>query len=190
MKMFFALAILFVSFNASADYFKAGLGYGVGGEAEVEVGPITSKGDFDSTFMTPLILAYGFEMMGDVYGEIEFGYRKNEYEDPTNLSEPTALTGAFNVVGNAPLGSVTLTGGAGFTFGSYDLDANNYDAGTAFGVQLFGGLDFPINESVTLGGEFRYMTTVTQFDAGTVAGNKVEGTYSNTSVLFNVKFGM
>jgi hypothetical protein len=190
MKLFMVVMMSLASLNASADYFKAGLGYSVGGEAEVEVGPITSTGDFDNTFMSPLVLAYGFEMMGDVFGEIEFAYRNNEYDDSTNNSKPTVLTGAFNFVGAAPLGAITLTGGAGFTFGSYDFDANGYDAGTALGVQLFGGLDFPLNETISIGGEFRYMTTVTKIDAGSVAGNDVEGSYNNASVLFNVKFGM
>ena len=135
--------------------------------------------------MSPLLLAYGFEMMGDVHGEIELAYRANEYDDSTVGNKPTFLTGAFNIVGNAPLSSVTLTGGAGVFFGQFDSDAN-YNTGSAFGLQIFGGLDFPINESVTLGGELRYMTTVTKIGLD----NDWDGSYNNTSVLFNVKFGM
>lgn len=184
MKLVVAIAMMFVSFNASADYFKAGLGYAVGGKVKAS-GAGSGEADLDTGVPSPLLLAYGFEMMGDVHGELEFSYRSNEYDVPGATAEPTFINGAFNVVGNAPMGGVTLTGGAGFTFGSFDPD-NATDAGTALGVQLFGGVDFPINETVSLGGEFRYLTTITKIDAG----SGIDYSYDNASVLFNIKFGM
>jgi opacity protein-like surface antigen len=185
MKFSMLMATMLMSVSASADYFKAGVGYSVGGEIEVEGPTSTATEDLDGAFLAPLILAYGFEVMGDVHGELEFAYRTTGYDNDVE-GDPTAMTAGFNLVGNAPMGFATLTGGAGFTFGSYDIDTTGADSGTAFGVQLFGGLDFPINEAVTIGGEFRYMTTLTKFDVA----DGFEGSYNNTSLLFNVKFGM
>lgn len=185
MKFLMIAMMMFISFQASANYFKGGLGFNVGGEVEYDLpASSTIKGDFDNTFMSPLLLAYGFDMMGDVYGEIEVAYRQHEY-DPSGTAEPTFLTGAFNVVGNAPVGDLTLTGGAGAFFGNFDTDANA-GSGTGFGLQLFGGVDFALNEDVTLGGELRYMTTVS--DIG-LDGN-IDASYSSTAILFNAKFGM
>jgi opacity protein-like surface antigen len=188
MKAILVIAMSLVSFSASANYFKAGLGFNVGGEVEYTDPTGTSKGDWDNTFMTPLLLAYGFDMMGDVYGEVELGYRKHEIKDiggATVINEPTFLTGAFNIVGNAPMGAVTLTGGAGAFFGQYDSDSA-LDSGTGFGLQVFGGVDFAVNEAMTIGGELRYMTTVS--DIGLEFDN--DASYSSTSVLINAKFGM
>lgn len=188
MRLGVLLATLLVSFSASANYFKAGLGYAVGGDVKME-GPNVLNGsdkeDIDGSFMSPLMFAYGFEMIGDVHGEVELAYRKNDLDGGSTLN-PTALTAAFNVVGNAPMGALSLTGGAGVTFGSYDLDLDPFDAGTAFGLQIFGGVDFPINETVSLGGELRYMTTVTDADIGF----ETDYSYNNTSLMFNAKFGM
>lgn len=185
MKAILVIALSIVSFSASADYFKAGLGYNVGGEVEYTDPTGSSKEDLGGTFMAPLILAYGFEMMGDVHGEIELAYRAHEYDDSTIINEPTFLTGAFNIVGNAPMGGITLTGGAGAFFGQFDSDSV-LDSGTGFGLQIFGGVDFAVNEAMTLGAEVRYMTTVA--DIG--LENDVDGSYSSTAVLFNAKFGM
>ena len=187
MKAIFVIALSLGSFSASADYFKAGIGYSLGGKVKLDnngAGP--SSIDLDNNFISPLLLAYGFEMMGDVHGEVEVAYSKNDYDVTGATNEPTVLTGAFNIVGNAPLGAVTLTGGAGVTFGSYDSDLAGADAGTAFGLQLFGGMDFPVSEAMKIGAEFRYMTTVTKFDLG----SDVDGSYNNTSLIINAKFGM
>ncbi len=187
MKLGILLAALLVSFSASADYFKAGLGYGIGGKEKFTDDTSSSTLQLDNALMTPLVLAYGFEIMGDVHGEVELAYRKTEYdENGVANAEPSALTAGFNVVGNAPMGVVTLTGGAGLLFGSFDSDIVGDDAGTAFGLQLFGGVDFPINETVTLGGELRYMTTVTKADVG----SGTDMSYNNTSLIFTAKFGM
>ncbi len=186
MKFLMIAMMMFTSFQASANYFKAGLGFNVGGEVETEIPALgTTKSDLDNTFMSPLLLAYGFDMMGDVYGEIEVGYRQHEY-DPSSTEEPTLLTGAFNVVGNAPMGGVILTGGAGAFFGSFDSEDTTAGTGTGFGLQIFGGVDFALNEDVKLGGELRYMTTVS--DIG--LDNNIDASYSSTSAIFNVKFGM
>ncbi len=189
MKAILLIAMSLVSFSASANYFKAGLGFNVGGEVEYSAPAGSTTGDWDSTFMTPLLLAYGFDMMGDVYGEVELGYRKHEIKDIggfTVINEPTFLTAAFNIVGNAPMGAVTLTGGAGAFFGQYDPDDTTSDAGTGFGLQLFGGVDFAVNEAMTIGGELRYMTTVS--DIG--LDNSVDAEYTSTAVMINAKFGM
>lgn len=185
MKLTMFAAIFLIGLNASADYFKAGLGFGVGGKVKAENSTNSQSVDLENGFSSPLLLAYGFEMIGDTHGEIEFSYRKNEYDATGATAEPSFINGAFNVVGNAPMGGITLTGGAGITFGNFDPDSAS-DAGTAFGMQFFGGLDFPINEAITLGGEVRYMTTITKIDLG----NNVEADYNNTSVLLNLKFGM
>ncbi len=187
MKAILVIAMSLVSFSASADYFKAGVGYSLGGEVKLDnngAGP--SSIDLDSNFVSPLLLAYGFEVMGDVHGEVEVAYSKNDYDVTGAANEPTVLTGAFNIVGNAPLGAVTLTGGAGLTYGSYDTDLAGADAATAFGLQVFGGLDLPVSEAMTVGAEFRYMTTVTKFDIG----SNVDASYNNTSLMINAKFGM
>jgi opacity protein-like surface antigen len=186
MKLVMVIAMSLMSFSASADYFKAGLGFNIGGEVKDETpGSTTGSSDLDNTFMTPLLLAYGFEMMGDVHGEVELAYRQHEYDLTGATSEPTFLTGAFNIVGNAPMGGVTLTGGAGAFFGQFDADSSS-GSGTGFGLQLFGGADFAINEAVTLGGEFRYMTTVA--DIG--LDNNADVSYNSMALMFNVKFGM
>ncbi len=185
MKAILVIAMSLVSFSASADYFKAGLGFNVGGEVEFENTGGSATGDLDSTFMAPLLVAYGFEVMGDVHGEVELAYRTHEYDTAGSTAEPSFLTGAFNIVGNAPMGGVTLTGGAGAFFGQFDSDSL-FDSGTGFGLQLFGGVDFAINESMTIGGEVRYMTTVT--DIGLELDT--DATYTSTAVMINAKFGM
>lgn len=199
MKIFLSFVIIFCALNASADYFKAGLGYSVGGTFEVESPAFTqNEDDLKNMFLSPILVAYGFEIAGDVHGEVELAYSQSEFDINSGGNEkPTVLTVGMNLVGNAPLGSVILTGGAGITYGNYDSDASvsvgpttyDIDSGSAFGLQLFGGLDFPISESVSLGAEFRYMTTVTKIDLEPRSSD-VEGTFQNTSVLFNVKFGM
>ncbi len=186
MKVLLLIAMSLVSLNASADYFKAGLGMNVGGEVKETSPTGSSKTDLDSTFMAPLLLAYGFEMMGDVHGEIEVAYRQHEFDDSTAIAEPSFLTAAFNVVGNVPMGGVTLTGGAGAFFGQYDSDVSPLGEGTGFGLQLFGGVDFSLGNDVTLGGEFRYMTTVS--DISLDLNRDVE--YNSMAVMFNAKFGM
>ncbi len=188
MKAILVIALSIVSFSASADYFKAGVGYNFGGDVQYTGTTGSITGDLDSTFMAPLLLAYGFEMMGDVHGEIEVAYRQHEFKDIAGLTvinEPTFLTGAFNIVGNAPLGAVTLTGGAGAFFGQYDPDDTS-DSGTGFGLQIFAGLDLPVSEAMTLGAELRYMTTVS--DIG--LDNDVDAEYKSTSLIINAKFGM
>lgn len=187
MKLFTIIAMVLISLNASADYFKGGLGYTIGGDAKLESSVADAEDDLDKTFGSPIVLAYGFEMMGEVHGEVELSYRKNDGEtDPSE--DVTVLAGAFNVVGNAPMGAITLTGGAGITFGTYDV--SSFDKkGTAFGLQFFGGADFPINETISVGGEIRYMTTITDFETE-VLGVEFDGSYKNTALLFNVKFGM
>ncbi|MBY0385389.1 porin family protein [bacterium] len=184
MKFLTMIAMVLISFNASADYFKGGLGYNMGGEVKFDSTGSSAKSDLDNTFMSPLLLAYGFEMMGDVHGEIELAYRQHKY-DPSVSAEPTFLTVGYNVVGNVPMGGVTLTGGAGAFYGQFDSDSI-LGKGTGFGLQLFGGLDFVLNETVTLGGEFRYMTTVA--DIG--LDNNVDASYNSMALMFNVKFGM
>lgn len=185
MKAILMIAMSLVSFSASANYFKAGLGFNVGGEVEFENSTGSVTGDLDSTFMAPLLVAYGFEVMGDVHGEVELAYRKHEYDTAGATAEPTFLTGAFNIVGNAPMGGITLTGGAGAFFGQFDSDSA-LDSGSGFGLQLFGGVDFAVNEAMTVGGEVRYMTTVS--DIG-LDGN-TDASYSSTAVMINAKFGM
>ncbi len=184
MKLVLVIAMSLATFSASANYFKAGLGMNIGGEVEVQ-SPGTGNFDLDNTFATPILLAYGFDVMGDVYGEVELAYRAHEYDVTGATAEPTFLTGAFNIVGTAPMGGVILTGGAGAFFGQFDADSTSGE-GTGFGLQLFGGLDFPINETVMLGGEFRYMTTVS--DIG--LDNNVDVSYNSMAVMFNAKFGM
>lgn len=185
MKTILSLAMLIFSFNASADYFKLGLGYNMGGEVKAKDSSGSATYDLDNTFMAPLLLAYGFEMVGDVHGELELSYRKHKYDNSQSTAEPSFLTGAFNVVGNIPTGAVILTGGAGAFFGSFNSDsvAGN---GTGFGLQIFGGVDFPVNEELTLGGEFRYMTTVA--DIG--LDKSVDASYNSMALMFTAKFGM
>ena len=188
MKAILVIAMSLVSFSASANYFKAGLGFNVGGEVQYSDPTGSLTADLDNTFMAPLLVAYGFEVMGDVHGEVELAYRKHEFKDiggAAVVNEPTFLTGAFNIVGNAPVGAVTLTGGAGAFFGQYDPDSTS-DSGTGFGLQIFAGLDLPINEAMTIGGELRYMTTVS--DIG--LDNNIDAEYSNTAIIINAKFGM
>jgi len=186
MKAILVIAMSLASFSASADYFKAGLGYNIGGEVQESSSTGSTSTDLDATFMAPLLLAYGFEMMGDVHGEIELAYRQHEYDNATVIAEPTFLTGAFNVVGNVPMGGFTLTGGAGAFFGQFDSDVATLGEGTGFGLQLFGGIDFLLGNDVTLGGEFRYMTTVS--DISLDLNRDVE--YNSMAVIFNAKFGM
>lgn len=187
MKFFMIALMVFTSFQASADYFKGGIGYNVGGKVSGDHPTLSIPDeDLDSTFLAPLLLAYGFEMVGDVHGEVEIAYRKHEYKDDTATAEPTFLTGAFNIVGYAPAGGVILTGGAGAFFGNFDSDNSALGKGTGLGLQVFGGFDFQVNEGLKLGGELRYMTTVT--DIG--LDNDVDASYDSMSVLFNAKFEM
>lgn len=185
MKTILCIVMSLVSLSASADYFKAGLGYNVGGDVQYSDATGSSTFDLDNTLVSPLLFAFGFEMMGDVHGEIELAYRQHEL-DSTATQEPSFLSGAFNIVGNAPMGVVTLTGGAGVFFGKWDADTTVPSSGTGFGLQLFGGLDFLLNDTVSLGTEFRYMTTVA--DIG--LSNNVDAEYNNMAVMFNAKFGM
>jgi len=188
-KLLVSAAILLFSFGASANYFKGGLGYSLGGEYE-EANNVTSGDvDLDNTFMNPLVLAYGFEIMGDVSGEIELGYSALE-TDNNPSAEAKFISGAFNVVGAVPVGPVSLTGGAGAFFGQLDVDLAGYDTATGFGLQAFAGVDFNVTDAFSIGGEFRYRTSLSKFDVADTANGDLEAEFTNTSLLAVVKFGM
>jgi opacity protein-like surface antigen len=177
------LSGLLFSVSSYANYFKGAIGYSLGGNTKFSGDSVTSETDkHDTQFLFPMLVAYGFEMTNEVYGEVEVAYRSTEY-DVSNSIKPKALTAAFNVVGNVPLDAVNLTGGIGATIGQYGDLAAGFDTGTAFGVQAFGGVDFKIQDNVTLGAELRYFTTITKIDIG----SGVDAEFTNTAVLFVFK---
>lgn len=184
MRAFVLLSALLFTVNSQANYFKGGVGYSLGGETKFS-GNSNASVDHKDQFLSPLLVAYAFEMTNEVYGEIEVAYRNNEYDvsGSSNTVRNKVLTAAFNLVGNVPLGVPVLTGGIGATFGRYADLANNVNDGTAFGVQAFGGLDFKIQDNVTIGGELRYMTTISKIDLG----NGIDGEYTSTAVMFTFK---
>jgi opacity protein-like surface antigen len=183
MKALVLVLGLLLSVNSYADYFKGGLGYSLGGEVSLS-GAGSGTDDLDSSFLFPIIAAYGFEVYDQFNAEVEVAFRNNDYDETD--ADASATTVALNAVGAVPVGGAKLTGGLGVLFGSFDPGIALLDAGTAFGIQIFGGVDFPIQDNITLGGEIRYLTTITDADFG----NDVDGEYSNTALMFVAKFGL
>ncbi len=189
MKLLLVILLASLGSQANAAYLKAGLGYNLGGKTNFEASGTSFGGDLKKDFIAPLLFAYGFEMTENVYGEIEAAYRKTKYDDSGASNQPTALTGAFNVVGNMPMENISLTGGIGALFGSFDPDGVGYKSGTAFGLQVFGGLDFNLTQNMKIGGELRHMTTITKASVGASSTN-FDYSYNNTSLLVNLKLAM
>jgi opacity protein-like surface antigen len=183
MKAIVLLSALLFSVSSYANYFKGGVGYSLSGETKF-TGTTSATRDHDSKVLFPLLVAYGFEITNEVYGEIEVAYRSSEYKDSAlNSLDPKVFSGAFNLVGNIPMDSLVLTGGLGATYGKYNNLAFNAKNSTGFGVQAFGGVDFKVQENVTLGAELRYFTTVSDINLG--SGTDAE--YTNTAVMFVFK---
>ena len=157
MKALLSLIICAFALPALAgqgSYFKGGLGYSIGGDAEFDSG---SSADFDSSFMNPISLSYGTYSSENISIEFEFALRDGDFENST--TDYTALSLSANLVNNMNIESaIKPYFGAGISAGTYELGTLDSEFGAA--LQFMAGADFLINGSSSLGFELRHHMTV------------------------------
>lgn len=182
-KALVLLSISLFSLSSQANYFKGGVGYAIGGEVESD----TVSLDLDNQFLSPLLVAYGIEMYDNLHVELEAAYRMNEYDVSGNTVDPKVFTFGVNLAGAFPVSdAVSLAGGIGLTYGKYgDFETGGHDDET-LGAQVFAGADFKVQDNITLGGELRYFTTMSDFESS--PGTDVS--YQQTALMFNAKFSL
>lgn len=167
------LVLTSVTAFAEGPYAGADLALSIAHDSDVSGGGTVK---YDTGFGFDLRGGYNFNQ-GRV--EAEFGYRTNDLKDFNGDASVMSymLNGYYDFKIDAP---VTPFVGLGFGLLNGDFDG---DSDTTFGGQAILGVAYPLNKQVNIDLTYKYLTTLSDFEAG---GVKVD--YSNSSVLIGARY--
>lgn len=187
MKALLSLIICVFALPALAGqgaYFKGGLGYSIGGESKVSIAGLSGSEDLDSSFLHPLLLAYGMHMSETTALEFEFTHRDGEFEGGSDFNALLlGVNGIFNT--NIDGSSAKPFFGAGLVIGNYEIGESDAEFGA--GLQLLAGADFLMNEKSSIGLELRHHIQVVKPEYDTGLSEKVEVENTITELLVSYK---
>ena len=188
-KMLMGVLVSLMSVTAMANmgYIKGGLGMSFGGEFEIE----DSNGAFELESSVPFFVTYGYNLSEMLAVEAELSFRNNDAEfdkDSNSESEASVMNFAVNGVFTYPMGmSVTPYFGGGLTVGTYEF--GSLDSEMGIGLQVFGGASYAINNKLSIGGDLRYLLTVSDPEVE-INGEDKGVSYSHFGLLFNLKYSL
>jgi len=192
------LCLSSIAYSADAPYVSVNAGVAIANDSDGtdSAPPATSfTVESDAGFAVGAAGGYSF---GDARGEVEIAYQKNNLDQQTVSGTPTELTGDTTLLSVLVNGYYDFDTGSPFTpfvsggigFAKFNINdakavgspnpATN-DDDTVFAYQLGAGVDYAINEEVSLGVKYRYLgTTDPEFDTVTID-------YSGHNVLVGVR---
>jgi len=206
MKKFFILtgcAVLLcfstIAYSADGPYVSVNAGVAIASDSDVTDSTtpgVTLTVESDAGFA---VGGAGGYSVGNARGEVEIAYQKNSLDQISMLGVPFELTGDTTLLSvlvngyydfdmDSPF-TPFVSGGIGFAqfnlndskiVGTPDPVTNDDD--TVFAYQVGAGVDYAINEEVSLGVKYRYLGTT---DATIEGTTEIE--YSSHNVLVGVR---